>query len=268
MNSIPIFDSLTHPTINSDWILPRYQKRAKISELQKEMDENNVQWAFAVGMKNIGGYNEEEYISFINSKTDRLYPIAYYDPGDYLTKDESKNHLLHLKRIGYKGIKLHPRYSNFSLNANIAYIIKTANDLHLLPLLCSYSYSKNNARFINPDSLMDFLVLLEDAKVVLLHAGAVRLLEYMEIARTFNNVLLDLSLTLCKYEGSSIDYDISYLFKSFDRRICIGSDFPEYSLCNLRERFDFFSKELSIMKKENIAHRNLLNFLNERNPIQ
>ena len=260
MNSVPIFDSLTHPTISSDWILPRYPKRAKIHELLKGMEENNVQWAFAVGMKGIGGYNEEKYIQLVNYHSDRLRSIAYFDPNDFKNLKDIQKKLRHIKRIGYAGIKLHPRISNFNLNYNIATIIKAANDIQLLPLLCTYPYSKNNARFINPDSLMDFLVLLEDAKVVLLHSGAVRLLEYMEIARVFNNVLLDLSLTLCKYEDSSIDTDIRFLFKHFDKRICIGSDFPEFSLRKLRERFELFSDKIPKEKKENIAHRNILNF--------
>ena len=52
------------------------------------------------------------------------------------------------------------------------------------------------------------------------------------------NVLLDLSNTLLRYQGSSLDRDIAWLFRSFDRRICIGSDYPDYEPGQLRARFE------------------------------
>jgi len=70
-------------------------------------------------------------------------------------------------------------------------------------------------------------------------------------------VLLDLSFTLCKYEGSSIDLDIRYLFEKFDRRICIGSDSPEFDLSKLRQRFNQLTEGLDIVKKKNIGFQNL-----------
>jgi predicted TIM-barrel fold metal-dependent hydrolase len=72
---------------------------------------------------------------------------------------------------------------------------------------------------------------------------------------------MDLSMTMMKYEGSSIDQDIRFLFRSFDRRIAIGTDYPEYSLERVRARFEYFSEGLPQEKKENVAHRNLSRFL-------
>jgi predicted TIM-barrel fold metal-dependent hydrolase len=83
----------------------------------------------------------------------------------------------------------------------------------------------------------------------------------MEIARAFNNVLLDLSFTINKYIGSSLDLDIKYLFESFDQRICIGSDFPQYSISEMRNRFNIFAENINAEKALNIAIKNLTNFL-------
>lgn len=261
-NSIPIFDSLTHPTIDSNWIMPRYQGVAHLETLQKQMGKANVKWAFVVGMAGVGSYSQEEYIKlFANEKNKNLFPIAFYIPKE----KEINNIRLELKKIkeiGYKGIKLHPRFSNFSIDETLADVIKIANELGLVCLLCTYCYGSNSANRSTPESLMKMLAKIDDAKVVLIHGGAVRLLEYMEVARAYNNVLLDLSLTLCKYEGSSLDMDISFLFKQFDRRICIGSDFPEISLEKVRERFEYFSQGISLEKKQNIAYKNIVNFCN------
>jgi len=67
-------------------------------------------------------------------------------------------------------------------------------------------------------------------------------------------------MTICKYEGSSIDLDLEFMFQQFDRRICIGSDFPEYTLAKLRERFKLLSKNIDLKKKENITFRNISSF--------
>ena len=81
------------------------------------------------------------------------------------------------------------------------------------------------------------------------------------MAYVFKNVLFDLSYTLCNYEGSSIDLDIRYLFKKFDRRICIGSDFPEITIDKLRKRFDYFSVDIEYKKAINIAYKNIEEYL-------
>ena len=94
-----------------------------------------------------------------------------------------------------------------------------------------------------------------------MHSGTVRLLEMIEIARSYKNILLDLSFTLCKFENSSIDLDIKFACNTFDQRICIGSDYPEFSFKKLRERFEFFTNDLSIEKSENIGYKNILNYI-------
>jgi hypothetical protein len=66
---------------------------------------------------------------------------------------------------------------------------------------------------------------------------------------------------MCKYKGSSVDLDVRFLFENFDRRICIGSDSPEFSLDVMRERFDFFAHGLPGEKIRNIANLNLSRFL-------
>ncbi len=259
MRSIPIFDSLAHPTVDGNWIMPRYKGAANLDNLQKQMKEANVKWAFAVGMEGIGSYSQKEYVEYLKDENGTLFPIAFYYPSDNKI-GVIKRELSEIKKMGYVGIKLHPRISNFTIDENIAEIIKLANEFKLICMLCTYCYGDNLANRSTPESLMQMLSKTAGSKVILTHGGTVRLLEYMEIARAHNNVLLDLSFTLCKYKGSSLDLDIAFLFQQFDRRICIGSDFPEISLMQLRERFEFFANDISIEKQQNIAYRNIANF--------
>lgn len=263
MNSIPIFDSITHPTLNANWILPKWPQCASIADLKTQIDKNNFCGAFAVGMDGIGGYDEDDFLRTVQEEgTGKLFPIAFF----CFNKDsfvEYEKRLQEIKQKGYVGIKLHPRIGRFTLdNQALPFIIDKANELGLVVMLCTYFYSSEVSMMSNNiERLGDMLLKVnKESKVILLHGGVVRLLDMMEVVRSFPNTLLDLSLTLCKYAGSSLDMDIQFLFQSFDRRVCIGSDHPEIKLSQVRERFEYFASKTSIEKAENIAYRNILSF--------
>lgn len=270
MNSIPIFDSLTHPTIDGDWILPKYPQKSKIDVLLEEMKKYNIIKALAVGMQTIGKYSENEYVDFILSKTDKLIPIAFFNINEFRTINQVVVKLDHLKKIGYRGIKLHPRIGQFNLtNELLPEVINYASKIELPTLLCTYFYDNKIGSFLNnTTNLISLLEKTSDAKIILLHGGTVKLLEYMEIARAFQNIILDISLTMNKYEGSSIDQDIHFLFKKFDRRICLGTDHPEFSYSKLRERFNFFAKGVEVEKLRNIAYQNISNIFQYKYQVE
>ncbi|HKR05427.1 MAG TPA: amidohydrolase family protein [Bacteroidia bacterium] len=262
MNTIPIFDCLTHPSISGEWIKNSPAYNASLDALLPQMQKHNVKWGFAVGMKGVGNYNEEKYVSFISKNAPRLFPVAFIDVNKLSSSANVKSYLKKLKKYGYSGIKLHPRLGEFNLSGKkLPGLIKSANDLQLSVLLCTYFYSaKSGAHKNSVESMAALLEKISNEKIILLHSGSVRLMEVAEIARIFKNTLLDLSFTLVKYQGSSVDADIKYLFQNFDRRICIGSDFPEFSIGKLRERFNFFSEGIETGKLENIAFKNVMNF--------
>ena len=263
INRIEIFDSLTHPTISGNWILPDFENNCKIDNLLKEMETYNISNAFAVGMKGIGSYSEANYSEFIMSRTDRLLPIAFLDLNEFSNISSIKKKIKYLKLKSYKGVKLHPRIGNFNLSHPLLVeTIKAANDENLIVLFCTYFYDKTpNVLTNNIENLLELLIKIPEEKIILLHSGSVRVLEMMEIARSFKNVLLDLSFTLIKYQGSSLDLDIQFLFNNFDKRICIGSDYPELRISHLRSRFNYFAKYLNEQKAINIANKNILDFI-------
>ena len=264
MTSIPLFDSLTHPTLDGNWNKPEYNGLNSIERIQDEMTRFNVQWAFAVGMgPNIGGYNEEIYAQYINNQSSQLFPVALFDFSFLENWANIEDYTSNLKKLGYCGIKIHPRISGITYNdPRLVEIVRHSNAAGLVVMICTYNWECSIRSIDNSvENLVYLLDKVSDQKLILLHGGAVQLLQVAEIARHFPNVLVDLSFTLCKYEGSSIDQDIQFLFNTFDRKICVGSDSPEFSLADLRRRFEFFSKDIEAIKKENIAHRNLLNFI-------
>lgn len=259
-NSIPIWDTLSHPTLNGNWLHPRYDGQSTIDSILLQMRENNIKRAFAVGMKGIGEYEENKFLNLIKEKgQSKFLPIAFFEFNDF-DKQDINSRLFEIKRKGYCGIKLHPRFAEFLItDERLPYIIDKANELNLVVLLCTFFYSNRQSMLSNNiETLGDMLMKINpESDIILLHGGLTRVLETMEMVRFFPNAILDLSLTLCKYSGTHLDSDFDYIFKWFDRRTTIGADFPEIGYKLLRERYDYFASKTSVEKAENIAFKNI-----------
>jgi predicted TIM-barrel fold metal-dependent hydrolase len=256
VSGIPIFDALAHPTLDGRWI--RAHDDASFETLQQQMASSSVKWACAIGMDGIGGYSHESFFAECQ-KYDNLFPVAGFNP---LEGNIDKT-LERLKKIGFYGIKIHPRYSKAALtDERMDRTLKACARIGLPVFLCTFFYEKSlnmiENNFLNLVKLVNNNV---DTRIVLVHGGAVEVMKYMELVRFNTNLLLDLSMTMIKYEGSSLDLDIQYLFNYFDRRICIGTDHPEYSPEELEKRFVYFSRGISDEKRRNIAYLNISKFL-------
>ena len=266
MRSIPIWDTLSHPTIDGNWLNVRYDGLSFIDDIIIQMRNNNIKGAFAVGLKGVGKYEEKEYLNLIKNKGQSLFcPIAFFDFVN-LNLVEITRMLKEIKEQGYCGIKLHPRIGKFLItDERLPYIIDKANELDLIVLLCTFFYSNHQSLLSNNiERLGDLLMEIKpESDIILLHGGLTRVLETMEMVRFFPNALLDLSLTFCKYAGTHLDSDFEYIFRLFDRRTTIGTDFPEINYKQLRDRFNFFAEKTTVEKAENIAYRNIENVMNK-----
>jgi predicted TIM-barrel fold metal-dependent hydrolase len=100
-------------------------------------------------------------------------------------------------------------------------------------------------------------------KVLFLHSGLAELLTYADLVRALPNTMMDLSCTLMKYRGSSLDIDFRYLFSNLDRRCTLGSDFPESTPSDVRSRVIELGYDLPQVKLENVCWKNLARFLGE-----
>lgn len=253
---IPIFDSLAHPTLTGMWL--GHKLDARFSVLAKRLEEANFVGACAVGLPKIEGYSHTKFLEACSMYA-TLVPIAGLD-----VLDNPDVEMEQIKQMGFRGIKVHPRFAGLDpASPALAEIFRAAACHDLVVFYCTYlhsrilSYPESDPFF----SLVRALKNAPQAKVVLVHGGDVQLLRYAELVRFNRNLLLDLSLTMLKYEGSSLDLDIQYLCRKFDERLCIGTDFPEYTHAQLRKRFEHLATDLPMAKIENIGHKNIMNFL-------
>lgn len=252
---IPIFDSLAHPTISGNWSSSNLD--ASFDTLYSEMNSNKIIKACAVGLPNFEGYNHFQFINKCAGYSN-LIPISGFD----LFVNDIPEEISLLKNLGFKGVKLHPRCGKFSFEKDEKRIIEVMNSCYendLVVFICTF-YSSEINDFPQRDPFWQLVNIFKNSaktKTILVHGGTTRILEYSDLARFNSNILLDLSYTIVKYQGSSLDLDIHYLFDSFDRKLCIGTDHPEFNYKELRKNLDLLSRDIPRKKLENIYFKNL-----------
>ena len=96
-----------------------------------------------------------------------------------------------------------------------------------------------------------------DTRIVLLHGGASEMLQVFEMVRMHPQLILDISFTLLRYAGSSLDRDIRFVCKNLDQRVTVGSDFPEYTQTQMIEQFQSVTDGLPEDKLARIRSGNL-----------
>lgn len=251
-----LFDTNLHVTLDEKW--NEKVPKNKFLEIIKIKKKNNLKGFCAVGIHNIGNYDHKNFINKLK-KYKFIYPVAPINLNKKIS-DEFDT----IKKLGYNCVKIHNRSFNKNFNKidldKIFYLCEK-NSLRLM--ICTYfndvpgNIPNTDAKYI----LAKYLNKYKDLKIMLLHGGCERLMEFAEMIRFSKNIFLDLSLTLTKYENSSIDSDIKFLFKNFDRKITLGSDYPDVQYNIFMRRVNFFSKNLSKEKKENIFYKNALRFI-------
>ncbi len=257
-NKLRIFDSLAHPMLDDNF-KPKGRDYS-FTTLEKQMSEGSVKWACAVGLTDKGGYEHQAFIARCKSSTQKLYPIAAFNP-EKLEQSIEKD-LQHIKDLGFLAIKIHPGICKLDIASEATYkCFEYCEKIALPVFLCSYYYASGiNANFY--EKLYKLVTAFPKLKINIVHGGGVELLKFAELVRANENLLLDLSFTILKYSGSSIDQDIKFLFNNFDRRVCVGTDHPEFDAKQLEDKVLELGEALSQEKLENICFKNLASFLN------
>jgi predicted TIM-barrel fold metal-dependent hydrolase len=250
---IPLFDADGHPrpTSSDDHGLTSY-----LAELRQA----GFSGACAVALPGPEMGDAEAFLAACHRHKE-LYPVAAWTEAD---PDKVAGAAQGLRSLGFSAVKLHPRLSGISpADSVFPRILSAARDADLAVFLCTYQFAPASSH-LPADPLpfiLEGLAAAPGLRLVLTHGGTVELLRYAELVRMNPTVLLDLSFTMNKYAGSSLDLDIRYLMTTFDQHLCIGTDFPAYRPDAVRARFEQLSNGLATEKRHNIGHGNIRRFL-------
>jgi predicted TIM-barrel fold metal-dependent hydrolase len=225
-----IVDSLTHITPDGRW----FSTTADASEktLLSQMDENGIEKSVVVGL---AGYISNQFVlSACQRHSDRLLPVASFNPVQYAeAKTVAMEARKQLDGQGFVGLKLHPRLNQYDpLDPRALSLLDeiAAWETPLPIWLCTYFYYQG-ATLRRPavDAIFELVSRHPTIPFILAHAGGPDILRLAHVVRHCPNAFLDLSFTLSRYLGSSVETDIRYLIGTFEKRLIFGSDFPEIS---------------------------------------
>lgn len=252
------FDSLAHPTIDGLWI--NGTKGVSFQDYAAILDDSKIlKGSVVCGLPNVGGYEAEVFFkaSMSLSTIKPVVPIAPLESSRKIGDQFSK-----LKKIGYSGVKVHGRLLNQEYSHDFIQRVFSASEAHDMPiLLCTFCYSHDSISTPRDlyKILVENLIKRPKTKIILVHAGVHDISLFYELARCRENVILDLSYTLNKYH-LLYPQVFEFLVKNFDRKIFIGTDFPEYKALDVKHVMDPILLNAPKEKIENICFRNIENF--------
>jgi predicted TIM-barrel fold metal-dependent hydrolase len=256
-----LFDSITHPSEEGIWF--NADKGNTFENLVNDLQKNRLVGACAVSMPHTDlGYFDSFYKKC--KQHSGLFPV----PAFQFTHPNYEEQVNYLMEIGYQAIKIHPRLSGLNLDADfekLQAVFQLCEKHKLTIFFCTYCHHSISETPLFP-TLHYVIRLLKSAptvKIILLHGGDVSLLHYCQLARFNPNILIDISYTFLKFKNSSLEQDFRFLFNNFEKKICVGSDYPDYSISEFRQRFDELALTVQDKTKlPHIAHLNIMKFLN------
>jgi predicted TIM-barrel fold metal-dependent hydrolase len=248
------FDSLVHVTRDGGWI--NGKDDASYSRLIVELDRAAIGRACLVGL---AGVVDNRYVlDCAQASSGRLVPIAGVDPSRCADAAAIVDEIARRAAEGFAGIKLHPRLNGYDpAGSRCVAAIRAASEQRLIVFLDTLFRQKVHATGYAADVIDRIAHDCAGAQIVLLHGGGAALLDVAEIVRLHPSLTLDLSFTVLRYAGSSLDADIRWVMGKLDQRLVIGSDMPEYTPAEAFESAERLARGLPPEKWANISFGNL-----------
>ena len=221
------FDSLVHATVDGGWPA-KDDVDAGPERLLRDMDAAGVERACLVAVSGLNENSDVEQIA--RAHPDRFVPVASINPAAMSDDAEIALHIREAADRGFAGIKLHPRLHGYDATSSRSLsALQASGELGLPAFLCTLFRRPDEASKNAADTVDVVATAAPDTTIVLLHGGGTELLSLFELVRMHAHLRLDLSFTLLRYAGSSLDADIRFVVQHLDQRLLMGSDYPDYS---------------------------------------
>lgn len=258
------FDSLVHATADGSW-LGGNKYDASLARLEKEMASAGVERACLVA---IADHVDNDTVSrMAAANPERLVPIGSINPGRLRDVAAVRKPVAEIAKAGFAGLKLHPRLNEYNpLDDRAVAAVRSAGEEGLVVFLDTLFRQKGIATSHPADIADQLAVRCPHTRIVLLHGGGASLLQMADVVAAHPNLTLDLSFTILRYQGSSLDADLRYVFRMLDRRTVVGSDFPEYTPAEVLARFNELAGDLAEEKRANMLHKNLTELFSNWRP--
>lgn len=228
-------------------------------ELNRQLTEAGISRAIVLHLES-QGWSAEEFAEAIQPyKTLKgflnLHPFH---------KDAKVKLNIGINKLGFIGLKLHPRLQEFSIDhKKTLELVRFAGELNIPVLFDAFPDGTHIMQGFSAVKYAELAKLCPDTRIIWAHMGGHYVLDFMMLAKRLPNVYMDCSYSFLYYRNSSIVKDIVYSMKSmkFDR-IFYGSDYPDRSISeSVIESIKIF-KEFGLNEDEltKVMYTNAVNF--------
>ena len=216
-------------------------------ELNRQLEDAGVDRAVVLHLE-IQKWSAEEFSEAI-IKYPRISGFINVHPN----KKDSKSQLLNgIEKLGFIGLKLHPRLQEFELNdERTIKLVQYAGELNIPVLIDAFPDGTNLMRGFSPLNYGLLAKKCPNTKIIWAHMGGHYVIDFMMLAKRLPNVYFDTSYSLLYYRNSSISSDIVYAMRSmkFDR-IFYGSDYPDRTISNTIRESEIFLRNQGLNENE------------------
>lgn len=252
----PYFDSCTHPTLNGEWT--RGRKGMIFQELASTKVNIPGYNALAIGLPGVGNYEHQAFKRECDTwGFEGIAAVTTVDPGEMEEEFDT------IAGLGFRGVKVHPRH--LGRNRDLSFLSKVFSLCErngLVCLFCTYE-ADEPGRLPSRDpfyQLCDALNQVPETRLILMHGGVSRLMQFASLARHSDSILLDLSFTVVDYMTVSLRPLVRELFLNLDRRLCVGSDSPEFTAADVLRKVKEIAVDVDTSKVANVLANNLHRF--------
>ena len=219
-----------------------------LNELSKQLENSNIEKAIVIHLEN-QRWSKEVFINSI-LKNRKLSGFVNINPNN----TKSLNDLEYsIKDLNFIGLKLHPRLQNFDINSKETNkLVSLAGDLDIPVLIDTFPDGYSLSRGFSVKQYAELAIQNKKTKFIWAHCGGHYVIDFMMVAKRFENIFMDISYSLLYYLESNVSKDIIYAMKSmkFDK-IMYGSDYPD------RNIKDTLNLTKSFMIKQNVSEKDI-----------
>jgi predicted TIM-barrel fold metal-dependent hydrolase len=221
-----VVDAHVNITDDGTWFKTKHD--ASVPRLLDEMEEACVERALLVSMP-------------LASKNHHVAGIVQKYPGRFQAVghlDFSRSDLLaqidEMIAMGFCGVKVHPRFQKVDLcDPLLDSVWRRLDELRCVLMVDGYCQTDATGILIQqllPLHYESHVRRFPNVIFIFAHAGFHRVLDTMQMCRSYPNFYCDISFSLIAAEGASFYNDYRYLVLKADKKVLFGSDFPEFRI--------------------------------------
>jgi len=187
---------------------------------------------------------------------DKLIGLASVDPmGGKKSIEQLEQDVF---QYNLRGLKLHPRLQNFSLDdPSLILLLQKAADMNLPVIIDTFPNGAGMDKSF-PLLIDGIAGAVPKAKIIMAHFGGYKLWDALFVAKAHSNIFVDLSYTLLYFQGSSLEKDLGFAIKKLGSHRCIyGSDHPEMEIGKT------FTASLEVLNRYQLSSQDMDNILGE-----